>query len=687
MNATDIILSPSTKRRATRRILTILDITILTKPNKVNNRWVLLGGFETQPTVMVLATPERKENASRSYYIWVASNVFVAIAAFHAGFTARTNMMVLQQDCPPHCSHHHPFPYADIKNIYINNKSLRQSSLFSSTDSRIKVERQTTANDELKFRFPATLKTLLVGMGRVNRDDFAKMFDVGVPLMATSAGNEEVLILYGDDASLPRATTSIESNTTDDIPLFTPQDATEHCLTMKMILLEPGQENQCLAIMGQWQAHMIHRWRRRIKMEKVPYPEQDRASLDKPLQLVSRAYQRMLDGPIERGVKDAFRSFANYATHMTEVLDMLRPIAARVVHGKPYNNTIVVTLCNHGQSELFLNFVCAARARGLDTSQVLLFATDSETKELADAVGVTAFYADKVRNNLLTRRAFHERTVRIYHGLQDLIRCLLMLFVLQIFGDVPKLAARQFGDRTFKQLVMTKVYCLHLIHQLGYNILYQDADVLWYKQPLEYFDMPNIGKFDMYFQDDGARDVQDEQYHANGGFFYIRNNKRTAYFLSNLVRYGEYIWKENEQFAINSLLNEHASFTGLRAKVLNREESGFPGGWNFHRRPQMMKDILQGKIMPYIFHMSWNNHKIEKRNYLEQMGSFFVAERCVGATASKLSKGKTNGTKSEIFVSTCCVIDPPVTCHYRDKPSKIPCYDSPPIDKGMPSFW
>jgi hypothetical protein len=263
----------------------------------------------------------------------------------------------------------------------------------------------------------------------------------------------------------------------------------------------------------------------------------------------------------------------------------------------------------------------------------------------------------------------------------------------QMFGVLPKMAAKQFGDVTFKQLILTKVYCLHLMHQLGYNILYQDADVLWYRHPLEYFASPDIGNFDMYFQDDGARDVQDEQYHANGGFFYIRNNKRTAYFLSNLIRYGEYIWKENEQHAINGLLNEHASFIGLRAKVINRDEAHlFPGGWNFHRRPEMMKDILKEKVVPYIFHMSWTNHKEEKRNYLEQMGAFYVNNKCIGRTAPKLTKvfqkdKKINTNSTRWLASACCRAEPLITCHYRDKPSKIPCRDSPPIDKGMPSFW
>jgi hypothetical protein len=30
---------------------------------------------------------------------------------------------------------------------------------------------------------------------------------------------------------------------------------------------------------------------------------------------------------------------------------------------------------------------------------------------------------------------------------------------------------------------------------------------------------------------------------------------------------------------------------------------------------------------------------------------------------------------------------PTVVCHYRDKPSKIPCPDSPTIDKNGRDFW
>jgi hypothetical protein len=81
-----------------------------------------------------------------------------------------------------------------------------------------------------------------------------------------------------------------------------------------------------------------------------------------------------------------------------------------------------------------------------------------------------------------------------------------------------------------------------------------------------------------------------------------------------------------------------------------------------------MKDVLQGRIKPFIFHMSWTENKQNKRLFFEQMGEWFTdASSCTGLN--------------------CCLEEPRVTCHYRDKPSIIPCRDSPPIHKGRPSFW
>ena len=46
--------------------------------------------------------------------------------------------------------------------------------------------------------------------------------------------------------------------------------------------------------------------------------------------------------------------------------------------------------------------------------------------------------------------------------------------------------------------------------------------------------------------------------------------------------------------------------------------------------------------------------------------------------------GKKNGGAN---IDHCCSTTPFVNCHYKDKPSKIPCKDSEPIDKNGRSFW
>ena len=61
------------------------------------------------------------------------------------------------------------------------------------------------------------------------------------------------------------------------------------------------------------------------------------------------------------------------------------------------------------------------------------------------------------------------------------------------------------------------------------------------------------------------------------------------------------------------------------------------------------------------------------------MGEWYLKDECKN-TAPKNVKGGAS-------VDNCCSVDPIVTCHYRDKPSKIPCKDSPPIDNNGLSFW
>ena len=237
--------------------------------------------------------------------------------------------------------------------------------------------------------------------------------------------------------------------------------------------------------------------------------------------------------------------------------------------------------------------------------------------------------------------------------------------------------------------MIAKVLCVQLINHLGYDLLFQDVDVIWYKNPLEYFhDATNSNhNFDMYFQDDGAHSPRFAPYSANSGFYYVRNNEKTRYLFTSLLYHGDMIAESrSHQQALIQLLANHASLFGLRVKVLGRDVGEFPSGWHYHRQKEFMREIMTEKVVPEIFHINWTNNKVDKLKFYQQMGQWYVNDSCIGGTRDKILGVGEESNAVKLF-EPCCLAEPNIICHYRDKPSKIPCKDSAPMDAGRPSFW
>jgi len=235
-------------------------------------------------------------------------------------------------------------------------------------------------------------------------------------------------------------------------------------------------------------------------------------------------------------------------------------------------------------------------------------------------------------------------------------------------------------------MMMAKVYCVQLVSLLGVDMLFQDVDIVWYKNPLDFFhnkDSP-IYFYDMYYQDDGSHSTRYAPWAPNSGFYYVRQNERTKHFLTSLLMSGDLVLKTfSHQQAMTAVLAEHASLFGLRVKVLSRDEDDFPGGYHFHRKNgEFLRDMFAGTRKPYIFHMSWTKNKDNKLLFMRQMGEWYLQEKCVAKTFSEIP-----GSEKGNFVENCCSKDALITCHYRDKPSIKPCKDSPTLDKGKASWW
>ena len=216
-------------------------------------------------------------------------------------------------------------------------------------------------------------------------------------------------------------------------------------------------------------------------------------------------------------------------------------------------------------------------------------------------------------------------------------------------------------------MMYAKVITVHLVNWLGYNVLFQDVDVVWYKNPL-YFLQTSYSDFDVLFQEDGAQSVRYAPYSANSGFYFIRYNEKTCHLLTRMLFAGDTIMTSgSHQQALNTLLSEHASLYGLRVKILPGHD--FPGGFQFHRDKQYMLELLVRQTHePWTFHMSWTKNKEDKIKFLQQMGLWYVKD------------------ESRLEIASCTV-EAIVKCHYKDKPSAQPCRDSPSMDKNGKSFW
>jgi Nucleotide-diphospho-sugar transferase len=310
-------------------------------------------------------------------------------------------------------------------------------------------------------KFPRSLDNMFVDYGTVPRQSFNEHLEIGVPFDPTIAGAEDVLVLYTSQKSLP---TAAKNSSLYRLPS---EQAFENCHSVKVILQEHNKRRksqQCIAIVPQWESYYVHKFMRlpRTKFKtNVDYKY--------PLRYVSRSHSddgKFATVPMLLGHTDTYyKVLQEYLANLDRVVyDLHALLRVKRRKGPSNSNAFIVMVCNLGQSALLHNFICNAKAKNIDLSRVVVFATDEATKTLCEGLGITVFY-DK-----------------------------------SIFGAMPETAAMGYGDRVFAKMMMAKVFCVHLVLSCGYDVLFQDVDVVMYKNPLPFFASDEVAEWDMMFQ-------------------------------------------------------------------------------------------------------------------------------------------------------------------------------------------
>lgn len=168
---------------------------------------------------------------------------------------------------------------------------------------------------------------------------------------------------------------------------------------------------------------------------------------------------------------------------------------------------------------------------------------------------------------------------------------------------------------------------MYLVSNLGYHLLFQDADIVWFHDPLQVFAGEEYVDFDTLFMDDGARSLRYSPFFANSGFYFLRSNGKTKNFMHRLLVSFDYIMQtRSHQHILDRFLAEHSAMFGMRTKVLRKDV--FPQGQVFHHNKALMEEFVQNKKKPSVFHMCWTANKKDKLKYMKQTGIWFLTDTC-----------------------------------------------------------
>lgn len=255
-------------------------------------------------------------------------------------------------------------------------------------------------------------------------------------------------------------------------------------------------------------------------------------------------------------------------------------------HNSNHTKTAIVMVANEGVMDLLLNFICSAEAIGIDLSTVVVFVGDEAHIALIENMGAVAIYSPAL-------------------------------------GSMPSRAAGAYLDNTFSRMMWCKATSVYLSLVSGFNVLFQDVDLVWLKNPLPYLQSL---QHDVVFMDDGARTPRYTPFFVNSGFYYIAANARSVYMFETMTKNAanEISQTHSHQSVLIKHLSEAHHLFGLSVYVL--DQTAFPSGQAYHENKPLVRRIQSHAYRPYLFHMCWTDNRDNKLVYFKDIGLWYLPE-------------------------------------------------------------
>lgn len=290
----------------------------------------------------------------------------------------------------------------DRRLALVSSTNNNANNNFSNNNNNDK-KKKDNKDDGRPRRFPTTISKFASGASLISKNDFLATFDYGIPKPPSKRehesdpGKDDVLLLFGSTKAMPDDNLGVvyTDENGNDIPHLSAQDATKNCGGLNVIFTEShGDVEQCTAIVGNYESYHIQRW---LRINPNSF-----SKLDKALSLtpVGRGLQTngmdKFSAPSDNFALQNQALLETYFSRLEDTLASLKPMANACAGN---DNTVIVMVCNTGQSDLLINFVCSAIARGFGDivkEKVLLFATDEGVLDIGRGLGLRTFYDEKV---------------------------------------------------------------------------------------------------------------------------------------------------------------------------------------------------------------------------------------------------------------------------------------------------
>ncbi|ETO22467.1 hypothetical protein RFI_14732, partial [Reticulomyxa filosa] len=257
---------------------------------------------------------------------------------------------------------------------------------------------------------------------------------------------------------------------------------------------------------------------------------------------------------------------------------------------------IILMVTNYGYSWLFLNWVCSIDNAKLSflRQRTLIVVTDERAKAIAEKAGFLTYYPHWLGNELLSK----------------------------IDPNFPD----RFALGAHKYTVALQISQLTDLIAMGHDVILQDTDIIWKRDPLSYLMQLEFRAIDIQMGVDGRNDDRGP---GNSGFIMIRSNCRTKIFMNTMQNMVPMVlFGRSDQIVWNTLLREYhfrmISFTTLTTRLFI---SGFQINLKLPKE-QVLRSIPDSEKW-FLFHASWTTDGFDKIDKFHLIDEFhFTSQRC-----------------------------------------------------------